>query len=194
MKWRLFMADEKLMTVGEFNAKVRVWTESIKVKAFATLSQTRGNPKMSHESLSATFRGWNDPAIGDADGPTNRVHFGFHRHGVYRSYGAGRGYVIVNGVPVRGYRVRSDSEIRQKTMRYEAFDMLKDGYNLRQVNRAKKTYTGDVQIKRRRTPLNWLDVHIDNTIEELADVAQEFYGDVALQQMMKNLGKIKIVK
>ncbi|MBQ7967069.1 MAG: hypothetical protein IJ290_04055 [Bacteroidaceae bacterium] len=188
------MADEKLMTVGEFNAKVRVWTESIKVKAFATLSQTRGNPKMSHESLSATFRGWNDPAIGDADGPTNRVHFGFHRHGVYRSYGAGRGYVIINGVPVRGYRVRSDSEIRKKTMRDQAFYMLKDGYTLSQVNRAKKKLDDDVEVKRRRTPLNWLDAHIDNNIGELADVAQEFYGDLALQQMMENLGKIKIVK
>lgn len=189
------MADAKLMTVGEFNAKVRVWTEQIRVKAFASLSQTKGNPKMEHESLTSTFKGWNDPAKGDADGPTNRVHFGFHRHGVYRSYGAGRGYVIVNGVPVRGYRVRSDSEIARGAVSIaKASKMFKEGYAERQVNRAKMVYGDDVQIKRRRTPLNWLDVHIDNTIEELADVAQEFYGDVALQQMMKNLGKIKIVK
>lgn len=188
------MDEVKLMTVEEFNAKVRVWTDGIRTKAFATLSQTSGNPKMSHESLTTTFRGWNDPAKGDTDGPTNRVHFGFHRHGVYRSYGAGRGYVIINGVPVRGYRVRSDNEIRRRTMTDEAFEMLKDGYSQRQVNRAKKTYKDNLEVKRRRTPLNWLDVHIDNTIEELADVAQEYYGDVALQQMMKNLGKIKIVK
>ena len=58
----------------------------------------------------------------------------------------------------------------------------------------KKKLDDDVEVKRRRTPLNWLDAHIDNNIGELADVAQEFYGDLALQQMMENLGKIKIVK
>ena len=88
------MSEEKLLTVEQFNNQVTKWTLVVKRKAKRTLSEK------THASgrLATNIDQFVDK-LSDHD-PAYKVKFNFLRYGVYRSYGAGRGYVIVNGVPV----------------------------------------------------------------------------------------------
>ena len=180
------MSEEKLLTVEQFNNQVTKWTLVVKRKAKRTLSEkTHASGRLATNIDQFVDKlSHHDPAY--------KVKFNFLRYGVYRSYGAGRGYVIVNGVPVRGYRVRSDREIRKKIFGPEASEMLKRGYLVREVNMAKKVRTDDLSVA--RTPLDWMDKHINDDVGALADLVQEFYGDEALRQMLDDLPKLKIKK
>jgi len=181
------MADEeKFMTVLEFNDKVRNWGKHIVSKAKMTLAQTHGSGKLAEE-LNTFF-----DQLSKIE-PFYKVKFSFMRYGVFRAYGAGRGYVIINGVPVRGYRVRSYKEIDAKTYGIDASEMLKRGYSRTDVNKAKKVKMDDLR-RVARTPLDWLDGHINANIGNLADTAQQFYGDDALKQILQNFPKTKIKK
>lgn len=180
------MNEDKLLTVEQFNNQVTKWALVIKTKAKRTLSEKTN----STGRLALNIDKFVDK-LSDHD-PAYKVKFNFLRYGVYRSFGAGRGYVIVNGQPVRGYRIRSDSEIRKKVFGTEASEMLKRGHLTREVNTAKNVFADD--LRRARTPLDWIDKHINENVEGLADLVQEFYGDEALRQMMKDLPKLKIKK
>ncbi|HRZ99000.1 MAG TPA: hypothetical protein P5084_15700 [Paludibacter sp.] len=43
-----------------------------------------------------------------------------------------------------------------------------------------------------RRPDDWFDVEIRNNMEELAEIAQEFYGDWALEDMLSKIEKFTI--
>lgn len=43
-----------------------------------------------------------------------------------------------------------------------------------------------------RVPDDWFDVEIRNNMEELAEIAQEFYGDWALEDMLSKIEKFTI--
>lgn len=180
------MSEEQLMTVEEFNNKVSKWALVVKSKAKRTLAdKTHATGRLALNIEKFTDK------LSDHD-PVYKIKFNFLRYGVYRSFGAGRGYVIVDGRPVRGYRVRSDKEIRQKTFGPEAAEMLKRGYLVRDINMAKKVFAED--LTKARQPLDWIDIHINTGIDELADLVQDYYGDEALKQMLENLPKLKINK
>ena len=73
--------------------------------------------------------------------------------------------------------------------------MTKKGYTVGQINRAKYISQGIVLGRsKERTPLDWIDQHINSSIALLADYVQEFYGDHALEQLLQNFGKMRIVK
>lgn len=179
------MAQAQLMTVDEFNQKVTKWAMNIRSQSRSTLSQTKGFGKL--RVMLAQFV---DKL--SADSPVYKVRFDFPRYGVFRAYGVGRGYVMINGAVVRGYRVRSEKEIRLKKFGTEAAEMMKRGYITREVNKAKKALRTGTNIE--RTPLDWIDNHIQQNVQELADLVQNYYGDRALQQMIKNFDRIKIKK
>lgn len=179
------MSEEKLMTVEEFNNRVTMWAMRVRQQSRNTLSQTNSSGR-----LSLTIDKFVDK-LSDHD-PAYKVKFNFLRYGVFRAFGAGRGYVIVNGVPVRGYRVRSDREIKRKIFGTEAGEMLKRGYTTREINTAKKVNTDDLRVA--RTALDWIDCHIRAGVDSLADLVQNFYGDEALKKMLKNFNKLQIKK
>lgn len=179
------MDSDNLMTVEEFNNKVRDWT--LRIKRLSKTTLDANTDSTGHLSDFPVFR---DRL--DYNKPYYKVKFHFERYGVFRHYGAGRGYVMVNGVPVRGYRVRSNRDISNRFFGQEARNMAKKGYSNAEINTAKITYGNQSNI--RRTPLNWLDKHIDNNINHLADIAQEFYGDQALRNILRNFSNIKITK
>lgn len=180
------MSEEKLLSVEEFNNQVTKWALVIKSKSRRTLaSNTRSSGR-----LATNIDKFVDK-LSDHD-PAYKVKFNFLRYGVYRSYGAGRGYVIVNGRPVRGYRVRSDKEIRNKVFGLAAGEMLKKGYSVREINTAKYVDKNDLRVARK--PLDWIDQHINSDMDTLADLVQEFYGDEALRQMLQDFDKLKIKK
>jgi hypothetical protein len=176
---------DRLMSVPEFNARVKQWATIVKDKARKTLASTHATG-----TLSAQLEDFVDSLT--KDDPAYKIKFSFLRYGVYRQYGAGRGYVIVNGVPVRGYRVRSNKEIANKIMSAEGGEMMKRGYSMHDVNTAKMVRKGNLDIQ--RTALDWLDGHIKAGVNSLAELVGEFYGDAAAASIYKQIKKAKIVK
>lgn len=176
-----------LMTVEEFNLQVNKWSLQIALAAKATLrDKTHGTGNLANYVTRFVDKTSNDS-------PAYKVKFQFDRYGVFRAYGAGRGYVILNGQIVRGRRVRSYNEIRKKIWNTEASAMFERGYSTTEINKEKKYDLGDGNIIR-RSRLDWIDQHIQNNIQHLADVCQEYYGDDALKQILRDIDKMKIVK
>ncbi len=175
-----------LMTVEEFNLQVNKWSLQIALAAKATLrDKTHGTGNLANYVTRFVDKTSNDS-------PAYKVKFQFDRYGVFRAYGAGRGYVILNGQIVRGYRVRSVRDIQLKRYSSLASRMLQKGYSRQEVNTAKIYGEGNSQIL--RTKLDWIDIHIDSRVERLADLCQEYYGDDALKPILRDIDKMKIVK
>lgn len=187
--------DVHLITAAEFNAQVRKWAAEIKDMAQATLAAgTHGTG-----NLRERFAAFVDISkhLGDGEhaqeNAAYKVKFGFDRYGVFRAYGVGRGWVRMGGALVPGHRARSYSEIRDKKWNIYTTDLRKKGLSLREINTYKYTSI-DERKGNVRTPLDWLDQHINRRINELADHVQEFYGDQAMKILLEEVGKMRIVK
>lgn len=179
--------NPKLITVQEFNLQVAKWSMKVRGAARSTLtSQTHGS------GVLATRLARFVDSMG-TDQPAYKVKFHFEKYGVYRAYGAGRGYVCINGVLTRGFRARSDREIKLGKWGLRAYHLKKKGYTTTQINKAKWKAEGGKTGKERQ-PLDWIDQHINSSIDVLASAVQEYYGDVALKQLMENFQKMRIVK
>ncbi len=185
------MNDPKLLTAAEFNAKVRKWASEVKGMAKASLAAgTHGTGQLGNKF--AEFVDTRTRGAEGQDPAAYKVKFGFDRYGVFRAYGVGRGWVRINGILVRGYRARSEREIRNKTWNVYTSALRNRGYSTKDINSYK--FFSDKKEGRVRTQLDWLDQHINHRISILADYVQEFYGDVAMEQLLKEMGKIKIIK
>lgn len=180
------MDKDNLMTVQEFNLQVTKWAMKVRRAAKQTLAtQTHSSGQLAfHLAQFIDKLGSQEPAY--------KVKFQFGRYGVFRAYGAGRGYVIVNGQIMRGVRVRSEREIKLKVFNAVASRYVQKGFTTKQVNRLKLYETGNDSIVRH--PLDWIDIHIEQSIGNLADNVQEYYGDEAVRQIAESFGKMKIVK
>lgn len=179
--------EKNLMTVDEFTAITHKWARLIEQSArrkLMTDTHSSGN-------LARELRSFVDQL--SRKDPPYKVKFGFERYGVFRAYGAGRGYVVVNGQIVKGTRVRSIRDIKLKRWNTIATQMMLQGYKTADVNKAKLWASNDSSIIA-RTPLDWIDQYISQNIDEFANAVQEFYGDEALQQIANNISKTKIVK
>ena len=184
------------MTAAEFNAQVRRWAGEIKAMAQATLATgTHGTGNLSERfaAFVDTTRHVGDVQQLQGEAPAYKVKFGFDRYGVFRAYGVGRGWVRVNGVLVRGFRARSESEIRNRTWNIFTYDLRKQGLSTREIN-GFKFFDNTRDTGKVRTPLDWLDQHINRRINELADHVQEYYGDAAMKILLDEIGKVRIVK
>lgn len=180
------MAEENFMTEAEFDAQLRRWTEGVHARSVATLrSGTHGTGKLS-ESVAHYV-----DHMRDDNG--RHIAFRFEQYGVFRQYGAGRGWVIVNGVPVPGYRVVSlKDRYNPSAWGESARNMLGLGYSRASVKEAKmRRHT---KVSRERTPLDWLDGNIRRGENEIADIAVQFYGDRILDTLGLNLLKAQITK
>lgn len=185
-----------LITAAEFNAQVRRWAAEIKTMAQATLATgTHGTGRLRDQfaAFVDTTRHISPNADGQGEAPAYKVKFGFDRYGVFRAYGVGRGWVRVGGVLVRGFRARSESEIRNKTWNIFTTELRRHGLSSREINTF-KFLDREKNTGRVRTPLDWLDQHINRRINELADHVQEFYGDAAMRILLDEIGKVRIMK
>ena len=162
-----------LMTVEEFNMAVSKWAVYVAMYSRQTLNaSTHGTGNLSKFLTHFIDKKQEDNA-------SYKVKFHFEKYGVFRAYGAGRGYVILNGQIVRGRRVRSYNEIRKKIWNTEASAMFERGYSTTEINKEKKYDLGNGN---------------QNNIEQLADVCQRYYGDDAVRQILRDLDKMKIIK
>lgn len=192
------MKDETphLITAAEFNAQVRRWAAEIKTMAQMTLATGTHGTGQLRERFAAfvdTSRHVGDEAQLQGEAPAYKVKFGFDRYGVFRAYGVGRGWVRVGGVLVRGFRARSETEIRNKTWNIFTTELKRQGLSSRQINTFKFLDKGE-GTGRVRTPLDWLDQHINRRVNELADHVQEYYGDAAMRILLEEIGKVRITK
>lgn len=176
------MADEKLLSVEEFNALVRKWSQQVKMSSSGTLSSNTHASGKLLQSLQ-DFVDTNDKTKA-----AYKVKFRFERYGVFRAYGVGRGYVRYNGVVKRGYRLKTvlDYASWEKVVKRS----LQQGMKSKEINALKEYTEGNI----RRTPLDWIDHHIESNINTLASSVQEFYGDRAMQAVLDSFNDIKINK
>lgn len=181
------MAEEKLMTEAEYDAKLRQWAEGIRVKSITVLrSNTHGKGKLAKDLTKFVDK--------MKDGEGRHIAFRFDQYGVFRQYGAGRGWVVVNGVPVPGYRVVSLKDRSHKGLwGLEALEMVRRGYSDSAIKSAKKVLVG-VEKQKKREPLDWLDGNIRSGEDELADIAVQFHGDRILDTLGARLRAAQITK
>lgn len=177
------MADS-LMTDQEFDAYLRNWAMRVQMSAvFNLLANTH-----STGHLAANLKEYVDKM---RNGLGRHIAFRFPQYGVFRAYGAGRGWVVIGGKPVKGYRVLSVREIKEHKTNALAQGLLKKGWKLSEVKRAK---IADTKVEARRQALDWIDGEVKKRQDELADHAVAFFGDKALESVLRELDKAKIVK
>lgn len=178
--------EDKGITEAKFDEQLRVWAGRVRIGAFATLtSETHGTGRLAN-----TLAHYVDKM---RDQKGRHIAFRFEQYGVFRQYGAGRGYVVVNGVPVPGSRVVSLREMKNGTFRKNAgyIALRKRGFTDKQAKSAKNV---GGEGKKPRVPLDWLDGKISDQAPKLADIAQEYFGDVAMRSVALEIENAKIVK
>lgn len=174
-----------LLTEEEFNAAVKKWTDDRKRKAISNVNastdkSTRQWKKRLTPKLARSVSG----KVRKKNGVAERVGYAFERHGVFFHYGVGRGYIKVGNSLVRGYRIDSKKEL--------VTAHRKKGDNDKDIKMMKHAHKDQGRMIRR--PVNWIDVELDRGLYLLADIAQEFYGDKAMKDVLKQMDKLKIEK
>ena len=172
------MSEEKLLTVEEFNYKVIEWGGKVKGKSVQILANTHATGKLRDELIARTLK--------DKHGSEAMVGVGFRfwKYGAYREYGAGRGYIVKDGVIMKGHSEWRDVERRNK--------LIAQGYSEYRIRRMRRIDEHYAVIK--RSPLPWLDPPIDDNIDDLANLSAEFYGDEALRAVLEDFKKMMINK
>lgn len=173
------LADEKqLRDYQSFNKDVRMWTMRVRGESVRILQRTHGSGRLEHQ-LTARF-------LEDYKGSKAYVGLGFRflKYGAYREYGAGRGYIVKDGIIMKGHSEWRDKETRQKR--------LKQGISEYRIRRTRVIDEHYAIIK--RTALPWLDPPITKNIDDLADISGEFYGDAALKKVLEKFNVITIEK
>lgn len=176
------MDKDNLLTVEDFNSLVRQWSQQVKAQSSSTL-------KSGTHSTGELLSSFN--AFTDLDSKTKaiyKVKFGFNRYGVFRAYGVGRGYVRYNGVLQRGFRLKTYSTFKQWQSIVES--SLDQGMKSKEINALKAVNIGELK----RKPLDWLDSHLTSNLNSLADIVQNYYGDVAAKCVLESLNSLKINK
>ena len=184
------MEQNNFITVEEFNQQVSAWAHEVRNKARQTLS----NATRSTGLLESHLIEFIDKDKKNRSGAAYIVKFCFERYGVFRAYGAGRGWVVVNGQLRRGFKVRSESDRKNRLFSSTARQMLQRGYTTSQLSRMKVATEHNTDNGKNRQPLDWLDTHVEAAMEKLADIAQEFYVDSSQEKVADAFSKSKIVK
>lgn len=175
------------MTEEEFDTLLSSWASSVHAHAASTLASQTHSSGLLGRSLT-------DFVDRMRDNVGRHIAWRFEQYGVFRQYGAGRGWIVINGKPVPGRRIMSLRSIRdgswKKSAAYRA--LKKDGWRNKQIRDAK--VTSERSSTRERTPLDWLDGKIAAGAPQLASIAQEFFGDMALRSLDQAIVKAKIIK
>ncbi len=155
----------KLITQDEFNLNVSRWAITTKSRMVSSAPASAGKREKpeGEEHLKTSVRFSKKKVFGDI----SAVGFGFARHGIYRSYGAGRGQ---GGTKGGTWENRHGMKISTNSA------------SLGKMNTGK------------RRALDWFDVHVKHGIKQLADIAQEYYGDKAMRDLLSKIDRYTITK
>lgn len=97
-------------------------------------------------------------------GQVDGVGFQFERHGVFVHKGVGRGYVMVGGMVVRGYKPGSEAKRYAASKNREAKPTLLIGPGIRK-------------------PVEWFNPVLDKHVPELADNVAKMNADAAVNAL-----------
>lgn len=157
----------RLVDTEKFNSNVESWTIS------ARNNMTRRAP------IGARSVRDEDKLIGtrsfvnlNKEGEAYNLKFLIPRHGVFVHYGVGRGWIRVGNSIVRGSLTKSARSRKSKN---------------RRVVLSTSAGTG-------RQPLDWFDIVIKQGIGQLANIAQEYYGDKAMNSILDKSTRFLIEK
>ncbi len=177
--------EKNLMDAQEFNKKTKSWTLNVRKISRSILRTKTSSSDALAGTLGFSLRYDKEKIWVSALG------FTFNRYGAFREYGAGRGYVVVNGVIRRGERLwnAKNKSFRNKDI---AASYYSKGDSLKELKKRKIVPADQESIWRK--PLSWLDKPITDNIQALANIVGEFYGDEALRHVLNQLNKITIKK
>lgn len=155
----------KIMTVEEFNEKVSGWSVTTRSRLVSSAPVFSGD----HSAVQTdeTLQSSIKSSKRRQFGVIVAVGFGFARHGAYISYGAGRGQ---GGT--KGSKWKNKKGIMVKT----------------------KSKSLGLMNTRNRHAVDWFDGNIRMGLKELADISQEYYGDMAMRELLEKIDKFTIKK
>lgn len=170
--------ESRLVGARWFNKSVEEWTHKIRRLSVSILDNTDSTGRLQRELNARLLR--------DREGGEAYVGLGFRfwRYGAYREYGAGRGYIVKDGVIMRGHSAWANTKKRIMLRAQKVSE-----YRIRRMRTVDNHY-GTIL----RTPLPWLDPPIVQNIDELADISAEYYGDTALKKVIEKFNVITIEK
>lgn len=140
--------------IPAFNKDVTNWGKRVRNQAISNakrLKKTSSKLIMAtHESLSDSIK----QNIYKHNGEIDCIGYSFARHGVFWQKGVGRGYVMQNGIVIRGHK-------------------KKIGINRHDKRTSFVSASGPIKHK----PVDWFNTMIDQEIGILADIVAEHYAD-----------------
>lgn len=111
------------------------------------------------------------------------IGFNFRRYGVFVAYGVGRGWVRQGGTVVRGSRVKKGSDLEKQ--------LRSKGYSKKDIS---SYVVGGSSSGEGRKPVDWFDSVLLSHMEELAAIAQEYYGDYSMDKLDEMVRRMTIRK
>lgn len=166
--------EEPRMTKEEFEGVIREWAKEARTEMRGILrSKTHGKGELRKIGVSV---------VEDTKTTSHDAKFKILRYGVFVAYGVGRGWIRHNGTVMRGSRVKKYSE--------QWFQMRKKGYSTVEIKNHAVLGGG----AKERKPVDWFDSVLVKRISLLADVASDYYGDMALGKMLDMLNRSTIRK
>ena len=163
------------MTQEEFELRLQVWAETARSHMQGKISSgTHGSGKLSKDIKIKVKE--------NRDGSGHSIGFNFKKYGVFVHYGVGRGWIRQGGTLVRGSRVKKGSVLEAQ--------LKQRGYNSKDI----KKYVVSASGGKGRKPVDWFDSVLRAEIQELANIAEEFYGDNALKRLEEMLSRMTLEK
>ncbi len=174
------LKPQRQMTESEYELQLNQWAANAKTQMASILSSGTHGTGYSPKNIKVQVR--DNRKTGG-----HWIGFKFPKYGVFVHYGVGRGWVRQGGTVVRGNRVKKGSEIWHQ--------MKKRGYSTKELSKASIPVASNKPSKgKKRKPLDWFDKVLKAHINELADVAAEFYGDDSREKLGEMLEKMTIKK
>lgn len=166
---------ENRMTKEEYESRLAQWAENAK-REMAGIIHSKTHGKGVLEKIKVSVKE-------DSKTTSHYAGFNFKRYGVFVAYGVGRGWIRQNGRVVPGSRVKKGSEMEAQ--------LKKRGYQKREI---RQYVVGGEGSGHSRKPVDWFDSVLLTHIEELGNIAAEYYGDKALEAIVDVLNRSTIKK
>ena len=172
------------MTEAEYIQKIGEWAVKVSSMMKGNLRSGTSGTGYSSKSLKVNVK---ETRTGG-----HSIGFSFAKYGVFVHYGVGRGWVRQGNTVVRGSKVKKKSEIWHQ--------LKKRGYSTKELSNAitQTHQPPSTPIKphtnKQRKPVDWFDSVLKAHINELADIAAEFYGEYSLEKLEEMLSRMTITK
>ena len=111
------------------------------------------------------------------------IGLNFRRYGVFVDYGVGCGWIRQGGTVVRGSRVKKGSDLEKQ--------LRSKGYSKKDIS---SYVVGGSSSGEGRKPVDWFDSVLLSHMEELAAIAQEYYGDYSMDKLDEMVRRMTIRK